>query len=288
MIEVRRMTTGDVDAVVAVVRAANEDAERRAGREPEVPTDEQREAFRKGMERFVGRDPDGAWVAVHRSDGVVGMAQSIRRGAFWGLSMLFVDPHMQSQGVGRRLLDAALTYAAGSRVRMILTSSDPRALRRYALAGLAIHPTVEVAGEIDRRAIPGGIPGRAGDARDLNLVEEVDAALRGSRAEDVQFLLDVGAHMEVVESGAHRGYAVYRPNRLLMLGATDDDTAALLLWRVLAEAGEGFGIWGLTAAQNWAVQVALAARLRVTPAGPLFIDGRPHPPGPWVPSGWYF
>lgn len=44
----------------------------------------------------------------------------------------------------------------------------------------------------------------------------------------------------------------------------------------------------MTARQNWAVKVALAAGLQVAPTGPLFIAGREHPPGPWLPSGWYF
>ncbi len=73
-----------------------------------------------------------------------------------------------------------------------------------------------------------------------------------------------------------------------MLGASDDATASVLLWRFLAQAGEEVEIWGLTAAQNWAVKVALAARLQIAPVGALFLAGREHPPGPWVPSGWYF
>jgi hypothetical protein len=73
-----------------------------------------------------------------------------------------------------------------------------------------------------------------------------------------------------------------------MLGATDDATASVLLWRFLAEAGGEAEIWGRTARQNWAVKVAPAARLEVVPFGALFLAGREHPPGPWLPSGWYF
>lgn len=281
------MIGGDIDGVIAVVDAAREAASRRADRDPDIPTDEQRVYFRTGMERFVRRDPGGAWVAAH-GDTVVGMAEAIRRGSFWGLSMLFVAPAWQNKGVGRRLLDAALGYACGAAVRMILASSDPRALRRYASAGLAIHPAVEAGGTIDRTAIPTDLPGRPGDTTDLDLVADVDSGLRGSRAEDVEFLLSAGARVEIVDSGPDRGYAVYRRNRLLMLGATDEGTAAKVLWRFLAESDDKVEIWGLTAAQDWAVKVGLAARLKVAGAGALFIDGRDHPPGPWVPSGWYF
>jgi hypothetical protein len=226
---------------------------------------------------------------VAADDGsLVEMVTAIRRASFWGLSMLFVDPARQNQGLGRQLLNAGLASASGAGVRMILSSSDPRALRRYSLAGLAIHPTVEARGTIDRNAIPDDLSARAGDASDLNLVASVDAGLRGSRAEDVEYLLGAGAMMHVIDRGAARGYVVHRHKRLWMLGATDDATASVLLWRFLAEAGAEAEIWGLTARQNWAVKVALAARLEVVAAGALFLAGREHSPGPWLPSGWYF
>jgi ribosomal protein S18 acetylase RimI-like enzyme len=287
MIEVRSMTFSDVAAVMTVVEAANDALERRAGREPESMPTWARELFRQRTARFVDRDPGGSWVAVDDT-AVVGMVQAMRRGGFWGLSMFFVHPESQNRGLGRRMLEAALSYARGAVVRMIMASPDPRALRLYSLAGLAIHPAVEVEGEIDRSAIPTGLPGRHGDAGDLDLVAEVDAELRGSRAEDVEFLLQAGARMEVLATGASRGYVVYQGERCRMLGATSSPTATQLLWRFLAEAGPKAQFGGLTASQDWAVKVALAARLRVVPAGPLFIRGRKHPPIPWIASGWYF
>jgi ribosomal protein S18 acetylase RimI-like enzyme len=287
MIQIRSMTVSDVDAVMTVVEAANDALERRAGHEPESMPTWARELFRQRTARFVDRDPGGSWVAVDDA-AVVGMVQAIRRGGFWGLSMFYVDPKSQNRGLGRRLLEAALSYARGAELRMIMSSPDPRALRLYSLAGLAIHPAVEVEGEIDRSAVPTGLPGRPGDAADLGLVTQVDADLRGSRAEDVEFLLRAGARMEVVAAGANRGYVVFQGDRLRMLGATNSTAATQLLWRYLAEAGPKAQFGGLTAGQDWAVKVALAARLRVVPAGPLFMGGRKHPPIPWIASGWYF
>lgn len=281
------MTLDDVDGVLAVVDACEAQADRRAGREPEPSTPEGREYFRKGMERFVEHDSAGAWVAVD-GDTVVGMTEAIRRGSFWGLSMLFVHPEQQSRSLGRRLLDAARTYAGDATVRMIMASPDPRAARRYSHAGLALHPAVEAEGVVDRRTIPTGLPGRSGDVTDLDLVAEVDAGLRGSRAEDVEFLVKQGVRMEVVDSGSGRGYVLHRKNRVSLLGATDERTAAVLLWRMLAETDDKAQIWCLTAGQDWAVRVALDARMRVTPGGPLFVDGLDAPPRAWIPSGWYF
>ena len=108
------MALSDVDDVATVVDAAGLDLERRAGREPVPRTRAQEQFFLNGMRRFVERDPEGAWVAV--DDGtVVGMATAIRRGSFWGLSMLFVNPEHQSRGVGRLLIDAGLGTADGAR-----------------------------------------------------------------------------------------------------------------------------------------------------------------------------
>ncbi len=286
-VAIRPMTEVDVPGVMDVVEAADAATERAAGREPQVRSEADTADFRRGMSRFVARDPAGAWVAVD-GDRVIGMAEAIRRADFWGLSMLFVHPDVQSQGIGLRLLEASLGYSDGATVRMIMSSPDPRALRRYSLAGHAIHPAVEVSGAVDRAAIPTGLPGRAGDATDLDLVAAVDEELRGSRAEDVGYLLDVGAQLEIVDGAAGRGYAVHRGNRLRLLGATGEATAAVLLWRFLADSDASVDIWCLTAAQDWAVQVALAARLKLVTGGALFIAGRPQPPGPWVPSGWYF
>ena len=287
MIDVRPMSLQDVDAVAAVVHAADDDAARREGRPPEPRAEAQQAEFRRGMVRFVQRDPHGAFVAV---DGgrVVGMSEAIRRGPFWGLSMLFVSPEHQGRGLGRRLSDAAAQSAEGAAVRMIMASADLRALRRYSALGLAVHPALQAEGHVDRSTVPSNLPGRSGDTNDLDLVAEVDAQLRGSRAEDVAFLLDGGAYLEVVDEGPRRGFAVLRGDRLAMLGATDDLTAAHLLWRALAATTGKAWIGCLTAGQDWAVRVALAARLVVKPTGPLFVSGRPLPPGPWVPSGWYF
>lgn len=286
-IEIRRMTYDDVEAVGQVVQAADEAEERRAGREPEPHTEEQTARFRDGTRRFIDRDSDGAWVAVD-DEGVVGMGEAIRRGDFWGLSMLFVHPRAQAQGIGRQLIDKTLEYAEGARVRMIMTSEDPKALRLYSAAGLAIHPAVKAEGELDKSRIPRDLPGREGGSDDLDFAVALDATLGRDRSADIAFLLQQSTTMEVIDDGARRGFVLHRDGRPAMLGASDDETAAALLWRALAaQTKDKTELYCLTAGQDWAVRVALAARLTVTGSGPLFISGM-QPPGPWLPSGWYF
>ena len=284
---VRPMAVEDIDGVMAVVNAANADQVAR-GLVPQPPprTAAQTAAIRRAHIRFVERDGPGAWVAA-REGSVVGMAEAIRRDGFWGLSMLFVRPEHQSRGVGRALLEATLRYARGADIRMIQSSPDPRAMRRYAQAGLAMHPTAEVSGSPDRKSIPVGLPGRDGDANDLELVASVEAGLGRSRAEDVAFGLEVGDRLDVVETHNRRGWVLWQPGRLFMLGATDEETAAILLWRYVGQTGDIAAVFGLTAAQNWAFDVAHRARLSLRVDGAMFVAGMAIP-GPWIPSGWFF
>jgi GNAT superfamily N-acetyltransferase len=286
--DLRPMALEDVEAAMAVVEAADAALAEAGLLPPRTPaSDAQLEASRVGHARFVQRDGPGAWVAV--SEGrVVGVAESIRRGSFWGLSMLFVHPKFQSRGVGGRLLEAALGYAAGATQRMIQSSPDPRAMRRYFLAGLAMHPTAEMAGQTDRRAIPPSLPGRDGDQGDIELVAEVEAQLGRSRTEDVAFGLSGGrARLDVVDSDPGRGWVLWRPGQLAMLGATDEQTAAALLWRFLAGSEGQILVHGLTASQQWAFDVLHQARLTAQIRGSLFVDGMAVPVS-WIASGWYF
>lgn len=286
---IRPMTADDVEGVADAVRAADEDADRRAGRDIEPKSDESRQRFLAGMHRFVELDPDGAWVAED-DQGIVGMAEAVRRGDFWGLSMLFVHPRGQSQGIGRQLLDKTLDYAAGARVRMIMASDDPRALRRYSRAGLRIHPAVEASGPVDRSKIPVDLPGRDGTADDLDLVAAVEASQYRDRTDDVAATLKLGGgFLDVVDLGeGRRGFGLQREGRIGMIGATDTDTAGLVLWRLLTKAEKKAEMWCLTSAQDWAVKVALEAGLAIKPGGALFTSGLDPLPEPWRPSGWYF
>ncbi len=287
--QVRSMRLEDVEAAIAVVAAADAATEtQRAYPRPLLST-AQEEARHRAHARFVERDGHGAWVAVAGEQAeVVGVAESIRRQDFWGLSMLFVHPDFQSRGVGAALLQGALGYAEGARVRMIQSSPDPRAMRRYARAGLSMHPAAGLGGQPDRRAIPTGLGGRPGSQDDLELVAEVEAGLGRFRAEDVAFVLQDDDHrLDVVDEGSRRGWVIWNPTHLVMLGASDEATAATLLWRYLGEA-EGPAIaYGLTSAQNWAFTVAHDARLTLRVGGAMFVDGMVLP-GPWIPSGWYF
>src|SRR4051812_24814935 len=95
---------------------------------------------RTGLEHLVRHDPAGCWVAED-AHGLLGTAASMRRDLTWLLATYAVRPGVQGRGVGRQLLDAALSHGSGVLRGMIAASEDPLAVRRYRLAGFGLHPT---------------------------------------------------------------------------------------------------------------------------------------------------
>ncbi len=218
-----------------------------------------------------------------------GSALALRRDDLWGLSLLVVHPDHQSRGVGRLLLDAALGYAEGVATAVILSSPDARAMRRYAAAGFALFPQVFARGTADRTRVPAPPRGlRAGSTADADLADDVDRRVRGARRGPDHGVLTAGCSMHVVADGERRGYAYVRPDgRVAAVAATDDATAAALLWACLVDGSlpaPERTVSHITGEQHWAVRVAVDAGLRLTPGGPVFWRGRTPPPA-YLPDG---
>lgn len=290
----RRMVAADCAAVADVIDSSTADLFEREGFDAPPGATGEEERLMEMLLRFLETDSPGAWIA--EQDGrVVGNAIALHRDDFWALATLFVAPGIQGAGLGRELINRALEHGRGAGVGMIMSSVDHRALRRYAAAGFALHPAVQIRGSVDRRALPTELSVRRGDADDLELVNDIDRALLGtSRVHDVAFLLEQGAGLLVAEVGGQRGYAVYRDGRPavdgcpMLLGADSVAAAREVLWAVLAEAREP--VWALcwTRRQWWAIEIAFQARLQVSPGGPLFVRGMAAPPESWIPNGLYF
>ena len=292
-VSVRPLAADHVDAAREVQTRAFEQHDRAFGDPvPEVTAatvERQRGRFR----HFLTHDPAGSWVAV--SDGaVVGAALALRRDGLWGLSLLAVDPDAQSRGIGRALLEASLTYADGADTAVILSSRDPRAIRRYAAAGFALHPQVRAEGPLDRALLPPPDPrvreGGSGEAGrvDGEWADAVDRQVRGAARGPDHQLLSGMAQMYVVDDASGRGYAYLRNDgRIVTVAATDDDIATALLWRCLADCpGDERTIDHVNGEQQWAIRVAVQARLSLQPSGPVFWRGRTPPPS-YLPDGAY-
>jgi GNAT superfamily N-acetyltransferase len=287
-IVIRPLEPGDVPAAAAAGRAAldplmpeefrNGDAEFRA------------EVARRSEVRVAhcrSTDPEGAWVAARNGE-IVGLALAIVREGVWGLSLFGVLPELQGQGLGGRLLEPGLRYAEGRRGAIILSSTDPRAMRRYFRAGFRLRPCIAAAGAINRSRLPAGLRSRPGDpAADRELLDAVSRHVRtAAHGADIAAMLKAGGRLLVHDAG---GFAVYREGSPALLAATEDATAADLLWSCLAAGPPGGQVHVdfISEHNNWAVTVVLDAGLTLCPDGPVFVRGETGPLAPYLPSGSY-
>ena len=289
-VTVRPLVEADTDGAVRVQIAAFDDHDRRWGRPLTETTPERLDGQRRRIRHFLTHDPDGAWVATDVDDRVLGVALALRRERLWGLSLLAVDPAAQSRRIGRRLLDAALGYADPDGPAVILSSSDPRAMHRYASAGFALHPQVRATGPVTvARLRTPELPVRQATPADFTLADEVDRVARGApRGPDHELLASQGV-MFVVDADGRRGYAHLHGGRVRTIAATDDVTATALLWRALAHAcdlGTDATVEHVAGNQQWAVRAVVEAGLSLEPSGPAFWRGR-TPPAAYLPSGPY-
>jgi GNAT superfamily N-acetyltransferase len=232
----------------------------------------------------VAVDEDGG------GDAVVGMAQAIVREGYWVLAQLATVPECQGQGIGGQLLRRALSYGDPGHPGTIQCSSDPRAMALYSAHGFCLHPATAAFGPVRRPAPrPADVeryePDRV-DRRVLEVVASVDRAVRGSaRTVDLVAMLEQPGSRLLLR--ADRGYAVARDDRMITLGARDDESAALVLRAVLAESPPGGTVqvsW-LTSAQQWAIEELVGAGVALRASGPVMVRGMDGPPWPYIPNG---
>lgn len=232
-------------------------------------------------------DPGGCWVAADELGDVVGVAMALRRDKLWGLSAFFVRPDRQGAGIGQALLDAALEYSQGCLRGVIISTEDPRAARRYRLAGFSLHPTIRIAGTVNRSDLPVVDAVRVGGSGDRDLCDSVDRQIRGAAHGVDHEFLDAEFDLLVSDTFTGSGYCyVDETGSPVLLAATNRKFAQRLLWAALARSPVGgpVRIDFLTASQEWAVDVALAAGLSLRTQGYLCLRHM-RPPMPYLPSG---
>ena len=234
-------------------------------------------------------DPGGCWVAEIDGE-IAGASISIVREGLWGLSLLAVLPDVQGRGIGTRLYAPALAYGADEPGGIILSSSHPAAMRRYARTpGYRLLPTVGFSGTWDSRRAPAGLRCRPGDlAADGQTIDGASRHVRGaSHMRDLPTALEQpGATLLVVED---EGFACFRNGSLWLLAARTEAAAEDLLWGAITRGPRGgtFAYDFVTAENQWAIRVGLEAGLAIAPCGPIFVRGQVGPMAPYLPSGSY-
>ena len=287
-VTLRPMRGGDVAGCERLSAEAFLDVEEREHRVGD-PEPRRRPATRADdwvhrTEHLLRTDPGGCWVAED-ADGLAGFATSLTRELMWVLATYAVRPGLQGRGIGTALLDAALAHGRGCLRAMLSSSADPRAVRRYRLAGFTMHPQMRLSGVLDRSAIPRVEKVRDATRADLDLMDSVDRATRGAaHGPDHELMARLGNPV-VTDSSTGRGYAYLgAEGHLSLLAATNRRTAARLLWAALAVGPDEPTVPHVTAANEWALDVGLAAGLEVRTEGYLALRGM-RPPAPYLHHG---
>jgi GNAT superfamily N-acetyltransferase len=167
------------------------------------------------------------FVVAERADQIVGFAAAVRRDQLWFLSMCFIRPPEQGQGLGRRLLEAILPPLADGAILATATdSAQPISNALYSRYGIVPRlPLLSVSGYLSHPdVLPGlprgmvavpfetiavGPPGGQGHADLTAAVGGLDRELLGvEHPQDHRFLRTEGRHGFLYrdEIGATRGY----------------------------------------------------------------------------------
>ena len=246
----------------------------------------QQAQWRARTGHLLGTDPGGCWVA-DRGGEMVGFATSYRRDLTWFLATYAVRPQLQGAGLGRALLDAALTHSRGCLRGMISSSRDPKAFRRYRQAGFTMHPQMFLRGPVDRGALPVVDHVREGNESDFDLLDSLDRQRRdAAHGPDHAVLLEQN-RLVVVDRPSGSGYAYIAPNATpALVCASSRKVASALLWEAVASCptDADLTVPHVTAANEWAIDVGLAAGLSVETAGYLALRGM-KPPTPYLHHG---
>jgi hypothetical protein len=236
----------------------------------------------------VRADPAGCWVAEDAT-GLLGAAAGMRRDTTWLLATYAVLPGLQRRGIGRPLLEAALNYGAGCLRGMVASSEDPPALRRYRLAGFTLHPTMLLRGTVAREVLPVIERVREGSLGDADLMNSVDRQTRGAAHGIDHEVLCRTHRLVVADRPTGSGYVYVAPGGgCYLLAATNRRTATDLLWEALAASSPTSPVTvpHITSANEWALDVGMAARMALWTNGYLALRGM-KPPSAYLHSGHF-
>ncbi|HEX6149658.1 GNAT family N-acetyltransferase [Nocardioides sp.] len=252
--------------------------------DPAPRTPERAQRWHERTEHLLRTDPGGCWVAEHDGE-VVGFATSLTRELMWILASYAVRPDLQGQGIGRALLEAALHHGRGCLRGMLNASDDPHALRRYATAGFRLHPQMLLWGRVDRSLLPVVEHVREGVSADRDLLDSLDRRTRGAAHGPDHELFATHLRLIVTDRPSGSGYAWVSENGSpVVLAASSRRAATALTWEALAasDPDQPIQVRHVSPANDWAVDLAMEARLEVHSHGFMALRGLKEPT-PYLP-----
>ncbi|UUZ59750.1 GNAT family N-acetyltransferase [Nocardioides sp. B-3] len=287
---IRPAREADLEAMSAITATSYHEVDartfHRSRADPEIRPPARNSKWIDRTRHTLTTDPEGCWIA--EIDGrVVGGAISRVRELMWIPASFAVTPECRGQGIGNQLLAAAMHHGRGCLRGMFAASADPGAVRRYRLAGFTLHPQMFLTGVVDRDAIPVVERVREGSASDVDLLNSIDRQTRGAaHLSDHEVLLDQ-FRLIVCERNSGSAYAyVDEAGSPHLVAATSRRTATDVMWEALASSppGETVSVRHITAANEWAVDVGMAARMSLHQSGYLCLRGM-QPPTPYLHHG---
>lgn len=284
----RAAVAGDAADCVSIQQAALAQ-ETAAGARPHAPAEAGRE--QAWFRHLIGSPQAAGWAA--QVDGrCAGFALTATQGGLHWLVSLFVDPAMQGQGLGRRLLECALGPPAERRlpVATFVDAASARAQGLYRSMGLhTVACALALSGSPQGVPSEGALALRTVGAADADAIEALDAALGvGPRPGEHAFWRANGwaCRSLVSGSGEWQGYAVWsdegRLGPLAVRQAEALPAALAACLRAMAGAGQAQARL-LVPGENRAARAWLVDN-GFRPAGMevLMTDGRPPDWGRYV------
>lgn len=151
-IEIRQVTADDIPVCAQIWRESINDYTGRLN-QPQIPDDLGR--IIRLHQHLFSTDPERFVVAVEATNGsepgqIAGFAAAVMRERLWYLSMCFVRPAAQRQGIGRRLVEAILPATPDEAVLATATdSAQPISIGLYSRFGIVPRlPLLSMAGYV--------------------------------------------------------------------------------------------------------------------------------------------
>lgn len=185
-----------------------------------------------GLLRMLLEHPGFYAVVAERDGTVIGSNFLDERSTIVGIGPISVDPAMQNQGVGRRLMQDVIDRSASRKVagiRLCQSAFHRRSLCLYTTMGFRTREPLSVMNGSPLNWSIAGYPVRAAELSDLNSCNDVCFDVHGfDRCAELKDAIDQGSATVVERDGRITGYATAIGFFAHSVARTNEDLMALI------------------------------------------------------------